>query len=165
MAVGIRYADHMAYPQKLTLTSPANGDRSVGIVSSRAQTTEFIWIKLIKVTWLQAVSSLYCRASFPKSSFTHSRDVCHVHTTRLLHLFQSIRQRFCAFRKLLTNKRAFITFNKSPHHFRFMIIMKMNYNVIKFGVLIMIFLEEKILKGSWISNYSRARREYGSEFL
>jgi hypothetical protein len=43
-AVGIRHADHVAplYPQKLTLTSPTSGGRSVGIVRSRTQTTEFV---------------------------------------------------------------------------------------------------------------------------
>jgi hypothetical protein len=40
-AVGIRHADHVApYPQKLTITSPTSGGRSVGIVRSRTQTME-----------------------------------------------------------------------------------------------------------------------------
>jgi len=43
MAVGNRYADHMTprYPQKLALTSPTSGGRSVGIVCSRTKATEF----------------------------------------------------------------------------------------------------------------------------
>jgi hypothetical protein len=43
MAVGIRHADHVAplYPQKLALTSPTSGGRSVGKVRSRTQTMEF----------------------------------------------------------------------------------------------------------------------------
>jgi hypothetical protein len=43
MAVGIRRADHVAplYLQKLALTSPTSGGRSVSIVHSRTQTTEF----------------------------------------------------------------------------------------------------------------------------
>ena len=42
-AVGIRCADHVTplYPQKLALTSPTGGGRSVGIVRSRTKDTEF----------------------------------------------------------------------------------------------------------------------------
>jgi len=41
--VGTRYADHVTplYPQKLALTSPTGGGRSVGIVRSRTKATEF----------------------------------------------------------------------------------------------------------------------------
>jgi hypothetical protein len=41
--VGIRHADHAAllHPQKLALTSPTNGRRSVCIVRSRTQATKF----------------------------------------------------------------------------------------------------------------------------
>ena len=43
-AVGIRCADHVTplYPQKLALTSPTGGGRSVGIVHSRTKSTEFL---------------------------------------------------------------------------------------------------------------------------
>ena len=43
--MGIRCADHVIplYPQKLALTSPTGGGRSVGIVSSRTKTTEFFF--------------------------------------------------------------------------------------------------------------------------
>jgi hypothetical protein len=42
-AVGIRCADHVTplFPQKLALTSPTGGGRSVGIVRSRTKATEF----------------------------------------------------------------------------------------------------------------------------
>ena len=42
-AVGNRCADHVTplYPQKLALTSPTGGGRSVGIVRSRTEATEF----------------------------------------------------------------------------------------------------------------------------
>ena len=42
-AVGNRYADHVTplYPQKLALTSPSGGGRSVGMVRSRTEATEF----------------------------------------------------------------------------------------------------------------------------
>ena len=41
--MGIRCADHATplYPQKLALTSPTGGGRSVGIVRSRTEATEF----------------------------------------------------------------------------------------------------------------------------
>ena len=44
MAVGIRCADHVTplYPQKLVLTSPTGGGRSVGKVRSRTKATE-LW--------------------------------------------------------------------------------------------------------------------------
>jgi hypothetical protein len=43
-AVGIRRANYVTplYPQKLALTSPTSGCRSVGIVHSRTQATEFV---------------------------------------------------------------------------------------------------------------------------
>jgi hypothetical protein len=43
-AVGIRHADHVApsIRKKLAITSPTSGGRSVGIVSSRTQTMEFV---------------------------------------------------------------------------------------------------------------------------
>jgi hypothetical protein len=40
MAVGIRHADAL-YPQKLALTLPTSGGRSVSIVRSRTHSTEF----------------------------------------------------------------------------------------------------------------------------
>ena len=41
--MGIRCVDHVTplYPQKLALTSPTGGGRSVGIVRSRTKATEF----------------------------------------------------------------------------------------------------------------------------
>ena len=48
MAVWIRCADHVTplYPQKLALTSPTGGGRSVGIVRSRNKATEFVYSSL-----------------------------------------------------------------------------------------------------------------------
>ena len=45
-AVGTRCADHVTplYPQKLALTSPTGGGRSVGIVRSRNKAKEFFLI-------------------------------------------------------------------------------------------------------------------------
>ena len=46
--MGIRCADHVThlYPQKLALTSPTSGGRSVGIVRSRTKATEFFFFLL-----------------------------------------------------------------------------------------------------------------------
>ena len=46
-AVGTRCADHVTplYPQKLALTSPTGGGRSVGIVRVRTKATEFFFYK------------------------------------------------------------------------------------------------------------------------
>ena len=48
-AVGSRCADHVTplYPQKLALTSPTCGGRSVGIVRVRTKATEFFFIRII----------------------------------------------------------------------------------------------------------------------
>ena len=47
-AVGNRCADHVTplYPQKLALTSPTGGGRSVGIVCVRTKATEFVLYEL-----------------------------------------------------------------------------------------------------------------------
>jgi len=47
--VGTRCADHVTplYPQKLALTSPTGGGRSVGIVRSRTKATEFSLVGLV----------------------------------------------------------------------------------------------------------------------
>ena len=49
-AVGTRCADHETplYPQKLALTSPTSGGRSVGIVRSRTKATEFVCFRAIE---------------------------------------------------------------------------------------------------------------------
>ena len=48
-AVGIRCANHVTplYPQKLALTSPTGGGRSVGMVRSRTKATEFSLVLVI----------------------------------------------------------------------------------------------------------------------
>jgi len=49
-AVGTRCTDHVTplYPQKLALTSPTGGGRSVGIVHVRTKVTEFSLVALIQ---------------------------------------------------------------------------------------------------------------------
>ena len=48
-AMGTRCADHVTplYPQKLALTSPTGGGRSVGIVRVRTKATEFSLVVLL----------------------------------------------------------------------------------------------------------------------
>jgi len=56
--VGTRCADHVTplYPQKLALTSPTGGGRSVGIVRSRTKATEFLYdISSLRVNLLGMV--------------------------------------------------------------------------------------------------------------
>jgi hypothetical protein len=64
-AVGIRHADHRGtlYPQKLALTSTTSGGRSVGIVRSRTQATEFnlLYIHVCCVLLERCVLIRWCR--------------------------------------------------------------------------------------------------------
>jgi hypothetical protein len=57
-----RWPRSTLYPQKLAITSPTSGGRSVGIVRSRTQTMEFFYIKAIKmchiVTVLREISRI-----------------------------------------------------------------------------------------------------------
>ena len=59
-AVGTSYADHVTplYPQKLALTSPTGGGRSVGIVRSRTKATEFslVSVKIYEVILMVTVN-------------------------------------------------------------------------------------------------------------
>jgi hypothetical protein len=50
---GIRCADHVTpfYPQKLALTSPTCGGRSVGVVRLRTKTMEFFCCCLSEHLW------------------------------------------------------------------------------------------------------------------
>jgi len=63
-AVGTRYADHVTplYPQKLALTSPTGGGRSVGIVRVRTKATEFVYYYMVLIhsdTGLQEAGRKY----------------------------------------------------------------------------------------------------------
>jgi hypothetical protein len=55
-AVGIRHADHVApsIREKLAITSPTSGSRSVGIVRSRTQTVEFFRVLALSLSHLSA---------------------------------------------------------------------------------------------------------------
>ena len=65
-AVGNRCADHVTplYPQKVALTSPTGGGRSVGIVRVRTKATEFslvypVGFIISKLHRIQGLQSLY----------------------------------------------------------------------------------------------------------
>jgi hypothetical protein len=62
-AVEIRRADHATplYPQKLALTSPTNGGRSIGIVRPRTKVTELLFY-LLRLNFLNVV--LRCSSQF-----------------------------------------------------------------------------------------------------
>jgi hypothetical protein len=47
------------YPRKLALTSPRSGGRSVGIVRSRTQATEFSFLILVYNVWQEVKQSLF----------------------------------------------------------------------------------------------------------
>jgi len=53
-AVGTRCADHVTplYPQKLAITSPTGGGRSVGIVRVRTKATEFSFLVLFPQSYV-----------------------------------------------------------------------------------------------------------------
>jgi len=57
MAVGTRCADHVTplYPQKLALSPPTGGGRSVGIVRVQTKATEFVFCFLFRI--------IYCSVS------------------------------------------------------------------------------------------------------
>jgi hypothetical protein len=60
--VGIRCADNVTplYPQKLAVTSPTGGGRSVGVVLSRTKATEFIFIFYVLFFAVLTISVLCC---------------------------------------------------------------------------------------------------------
>ena len=55
--MGIRCADHVTplYPQKLAITWPTGGGRSVGIVRSRTKATECIYIYVEFSLWVKKI--------------------------------------------------------------------------------------------------------------
>jgi hypothetical protein len=52
----LRWPRDTLYPQKLTLTSPTSGGRSVGIVSLRTKVTEFSFCSLIYLTCVLSIT-------------------------------------------------------------------------------------------------------------
>ena len=70
--MGTRYADHVTplYQQKLALTSPTGGGRSVGIVRSRTKATEFSFL----------VYGLGCRYCMPLPLGSTGFEKCYLAT-------------------------------------------------------------------------------------
>jgi len=68
-AVGTRCADHVTplYPQKLALTSPTGGGRSVGIVRSRTKATEFSLVFSGPVCMVRVQSVVVTRVFWKKT--------------------------------------------------------------------------------------------------
>jgi len=60
--VGTRCADHVTplYPQKLALTSPTGGGRSVGIIRVRTKATEFLYKYYPVSTCMHSTHSKWC---------------------------------------------------------------------------------------------------------
>ena len=79
--MGIRCADHVTplYPQKLALTSPTGGGRSVGIVRSRTKATEF---------------SLVVFRQAQHSNATHTQNTVPHVTVRQNHHWTPLTQRY-----------------------------------------------------------------------
>jgi hypothetical protein len=69
-AVGIRHADYAAplYPQTLALTSSANGGRSVGIVRSRTQATELVYLVSLTFSVLSSAGLLHASSLIRQTS-------------------------------------------------------------------------------------------------
>ena len=83
--MGIRCADHVTplYPQKLALTSPTDGGRSVGIVRSRTKATEFslgLYVESECLPSMQQESKYKCVSSINAIS-------AFINKTRASHLF------------------------------------------------------------------------------
>jgi hypothetical protein len=53
-----RWPRAILYPQMLTLTSPTNGGRSVGIVRSRTQATEFSFFSVYSVVCIEQLMEI-----------------------------------------------------------------------------------------------------------
>ena len=73
--MGTRCADHVTplYPQKLALTSPTGGGRSVGIVHVRTKATEFrVYVTATEFTVytkVEAYCELWCSESSADQDF------------------------------------------------------------------------------------------------
>ena len=74
MAAGIRCADHMTplYPQKLALTSPTGGGRSVGIVRLRTKVTEFFYIYIYVTDKVKRRLVCHKRIKIQRNGYSYS---------------------------------------------------------------------------------------------
>ena len=113
--MGIRCANHVTplYPQKLALTSPTGGGRSVGMVRSRTKATEFIYIYIyIYIEYKKCVltsSTTYVRniSHYRKNSAIQDKKLhtdLHVKYPQFLSDFNETLIFSTDFRKILTRK-------------------------------------------------------------
>ena len=92
--MGIRCANHVTplYPQKLALTSPTGGGRSVGIVRSRTKATEFSLLLFTgdldsSLTYLTLLTSIREYASTAwNSNSVYWRNTAGMHPTKFVAL-------------------------------------------------------------------------------
>ena len=89
-AVGNRCADHATplYPQKLALTSPTGGGRSVGIVRSRTKATELVSYLQIVPHFFSQMENAFFRVPFSAKTSTlleirNNKDIVRRYTTLL----------------------------------------------------------------------------------
>ena len=98
--MGNRYADHVTplYPQKLALTSPTGGGRSVGIVRSRTKATELVMTSTQKcmIDILYAVHVCICGENITCGGGTN--NYCR---SAVLHGFAHASSQLSLFRTLL----------------------------------------------------------------
>ena len=66
MVVGTRCANHVTplYPQKLALTSPTGGGRSVGMVRSRTKAMEFSLVIELNRLYTTQLTVVLCKDGF-----------------------------------------------------------------------------------------------------
>jgi hypothetical protein len=67
----LRWPRSILYPQKLALTSPTYGGRSVGIVSLRTKATEFVFCVCLS-TWPFVEVSLFSKLIFNNTFFINN---------------------------------------------------------------------------------------------
>ena len=75
--MGTRCADHVTplYPQKLALTSPTGGGRSVGIVRVRTKATEFSFSKTSGVHSTLTVVPIGCNVCYVTVYHLHNKPI------------------------------------------------------------------------------------------
>jgi len=100
--VGNRCADHVTplYPQKLALTSPTGGGRSVGIVRMRTKATEFVYHCYLnrsdKLCEFLALSAVHLRCPFLRNVATrHLVDWWQVISKQRSDLISKVRRAQC----------------------------------------------------------------------
>jgi hypothetical protein len=76
------------YPQKLTLTSPTSRGRSVGIVRSRTQATEFSLVLIVTTAWSPRVADSFIFTFY----FRFYRHLCNERQTILNYIIHALNE-------------------------------------------------------------------------